>query len=205
MKEIFIGQKFQRLTIIKELEPLVYVLKHGSSKGQTRKARRYLCQCSCGRTTKSRRYSLMQGLSRSCGCLRADELSIYPIGRKEKGASYLRYMFGYYTRNARRKGTPFTLTGGQFANLVQQNCFYCGEPPVERKNRKTSRLKNVFHGTAVCNGIDRLNPALGYAPNNCVACCKICNIAKHTMSVDEFMSWIERVGAHTRLRLRRRV
>lgn len=34
---------------------------------------------------------------------------------------------------------------------------------------------------------------LGYSISNCVACCKVCNYAKHIMNYQEFINWIDLV------------
>ncbi len=46
------------------------------------------------------------------------------------------------------------------------------------------------------NGVDRLDNAKGYTLENSVPCCKHCNIAKRSMTVDEFKQWISKVYAH---------
>ena len=46
------------------------------------------------------------------------------------------------------------------------------------------------------NGIDRVDSTMGYAIDNCVPCCKTCNIAKHTMTTIEFAGWINRAYQH---------
>ena len=38
--------------------------------------------------------------------------------------------------------------------------------------------------------IDRIDNTKGYIPGNVRSCCKHCNLAKHTMSEEEFNSWI---------------
>lgn len=53
------GEKFGRLTVLKGIEP--------------RNGRRYwLCRCSCGREKEILGYSLRNGKTRSCGCLRIE-------------------------------------------------------------------------------------------------------------------------------------
>lgn len=51
------GKVFKRLTVIKRLE--------NNSQGQSR----WLCQCSCGNTTKTVGSKLTSGRTTSCGCL----------------------------------------------------------------------------------------------------------------------------------------
>jgi hypothetical protein len=54
-----IGTRFTRLTVIKELDRL-------------HKQRRYLCRCDCGSEIAAYRPNLLQGRSRSCGCLKRE-------------------------------------------------------------------------------------------------------------------------------------
>jgi hypothetical protein len=44
-------------------------------------------------------------------------------------------------------------------------------------------------GGFTSSGLDRLDSNLGHTYSNVVACCKRCNWAKRTMSVDEFYAW----------------
>ena len=47
------------------------------------------------------------------------------------------------------------------------------------------------------SGIDRVNSEKGYVKNNVVPCCKVCNIAKHNMSQNDFFNWINKVYNYT--------
>jgi hypothetical protein len=47
-----------------------------------------------------------------------------------------------------------------------------------------------LNGEFVYNGIDRLDCAIGYQPNNVVSCCAICNRAKGDMPFEAFIEWI---------------
>ena len=57
-----IGQTFARLTVVKEAPRL-------------HRKRRWHCVCSCGGSTIAYQWSLKSGRSRSCGCLKAEELN----------------------------------------------------------------------------------------------------------------------------------
>jgi hypothetical protein len=57
------------------------------------------------------------------------------------------------------------------------------------------RLNGVFIG----NGVDRVENSLGYSVDNCVACCKICNWMKLTLSVDEFKAHVIKIARHMEL------
>lgn len=63
-------------------------------------------------------------------------------------------------------------------------------------------LENIFNGQ-VCHycgkadwrelGCDRIDNSLPHTPENCVPCCKMCNIKKGTMSYDEYMKKIGKI------------
>lgn len=46
------------------------------------------------------------------------------------------------------------------------------------------------------NGIDRVDNNKGYTLNNCVPCCKTCNQAKHRLSQEYFIEWVEKIYKH---------
>ena len=64
-----IGRRFNRLTVVSE-----------ATKAQRK--RRWNCSCSCGGWTTAYQWSLLAGRSRSCGCLRAEELSKLQADRR---------------------------------------------------------------------------------------------------------------------------
>ena len=43
------------------------------------------------------------------------------------------------------------------------------------------------------SGIDRIDSKEGYNINNCVPCCKICNMMKNNLSIDMFLSKIKQI------------
>lgn len=54
------GKKFGRLTVLKEVEPIMRPVG---------RSRRYLCKCECGNTKICLQYRLRNGGVKSCGCL----------------------------------------------------------------------------------------------------------------------------------------
>ena len=93
--EIKPGEKYGRLTIIKEIEPYV-------TPGNGRKQRRVLCSCDCdGKEVEVRLSALTRGITVSCGCVRKKDIKpgdkygrltivkeiepyMYKSGRKER-------------------------------------------------------------------------------------------------------------------------
>lgn len=69
------GQRFGKWTVLKKSEN-----KRNISNGETM----YLCECDCGTVREIRRYSLVSGASKSCGCVSATYLAEMPT-RVKKG------------------------------------------------------------------------------------------------------------------------
>lgn len=53
-----------------------------------RKGRRCICQCDCGKQVEKDWYDVKRGVTRSCGCLRADELKERTVKPVEAGSVY---------------------------------------------------------------------------------------------------------------------
>ncbi len=117
--------------------------------------------------------------------------------RHAPGSSTRNSVYGWYKYRAEGKGLDFLLTSDQFHVIVQNPCHYCGAAPSNVK-RLTKNVDAEWRKLTeyTYSGLDRRDNALGYTPENCVSCCKQCNVAKNTYSLDEFYSWIERVRAH---------
>ncbi len=60
-----IGNTYNRLTILE----LDYVVKTSKTSGTIYKDVMATCQCACGHTTDIKLYSVVHGITRSCGCL----------------------------------------------------------------------------------------------------------------------------------------
>lgn len=145
------------------------------------------CECSCtGRMVSVKGKNLIAGLSESCGCIRKERqheaVSLPP------GEAKLRNMMSLYRRGAKLRSLDFSLSAEQFSDLIKRNCTYCDAPPAPRYNSQKSN-KYIFS----CNGIDRLNPDLGYISGNCVPCCKTCNSMKSDMSFIQFFKHIHKI------------
>jgi len=74
-----------------------------------------------------------------------------------------------YKYTAKGRGIIFNLNKNTLDELFKMKCTYCG---------------NFKDG---CNGIDRINSNLSYTINNCVSCCKTCNVMKLNFSEREFL------------------
>jgi hypothetical protein len=133
--------------------------------------------CECGTTRVLSRSKLGSGQSLSCGCSRVE--SIERI-RDEK--------VYHYKNGAKSRCLAFELPNEEVYLLFSQNCFYCGTEPSNVRRRKKGGSEFRY------NGIDRVDNAKGYTSGNVVSCCKSCNIAKHAMPAQDFISLCKRVA-----------
>lgn len=145
-------------------------------------------QCSCGTVREVRLDAYRNGRSMSCGCYR-EELSRAGIGkyRLAEGESARRQLLLIYKKGAERRGHAFTLTRDQFFEITTSICHYCGRVPAQRLDKRLIGS----NGVAIYNGIDRLDNSAGYTRKNCVSCCKVCNYAKHNMTYEAFLGWLD--------------
>ena len=108
-----------------------------------------------------------------------------------RGEAGFKLLYASYRDYSRKVSRDFNLTKDQFRALAESACFYCGSPPMSVKTGASNRLMTGW-GTYIYNGIDRVDNSKGYTTSNCVACCEICNRAKHTRSADTFVEYIRR-------------
>lgn len=94
----------------------------------------------------------------------------------------LGYHYGIYKWAANKRSIGFYLSEREFESIVVQPCYYCGEGQTIKYRTKSFEL----------NGIDRIDNLGGYVLGNVRPCCRICNVAKGSMTEKEF---IEKVTA----------
>lgn len=149
--------------------------------------------CACGVIKKVSANTLRFGRVNSCGCTALKEMGEkvrerHEKKRKETGSNPAKKeVFMRYRMRASRKGIPFELTHVDFERITTSSCWYCGIAP----SQTCKRHGYVFN----YNGIDRVVPALGYVAGNCVAACRVCNMAKGSQTVEEFKTWLQRISS----------
>ncbi len=175
------GRIFGKLTVIRRDE----------SKINIKKGSYWICQCECGNMAYPSRKSLMDG-TRSCGCLQKDIASgkAKPYAGSDKNA-----WLAKYKRRARDNNVEFTLTDEEFFTICSKNCFYCDVPPSHKSHGYITK-KDV--GQYLANGIDKIDPTIGYVIYNCVPCCKMCNFMKTNKSLDVFVNKIFEIADNMR-------
>lgn len=181
------GDKHGRLTVV-------------SHKGKDQRGKHlWLCLCDCGKEKIVVSDNLSSGKSNSCGCLKAEFLArsgnqygIY----KDREIALLKVQYSHLKRRDKSKGFDGTMTLDEFCSLSKSPCKYCGleySKEIEDRLNESKKGARLSDHTLKCNGIDRVDSSLGYSKDNSVPCCKYCNIAKNTMSKDEFYKWVKRV------------
>lgn len=171
------GKKYNYLTVLAEDVPVI------TSQGN--KSRRWIFKCDCGNTKSISPSNVFSGSTKSCGCKKKeitnkainkyyDNKYKYPVERR---------LYSSYKKH----GKDFNLSLEKFIEIVNQPCNYCGTEPIKTRFNKTkSKSKKL-------NGVDRINSSVGYTEKNVVSCCTICNVAKNTMSVKQFLEWVNKI------------
>lgn len=150
----------------------------------------WLCKCSCGNIKSINQCNLKSGKSKSCGCLRnevgAARLKKLKRIKYDEGVGSCNFLWNRYKQGAKKRKIGFYLSQDEFQELTSQNCYYCNIEP------KQYIIGHRSNGPYLYNGIDRIDSNDDYVDYNCVPCCEHCNRAKHLMTHDEFIDWIER-------------
>lgn len=181
------GKSFGRLKVISYHSSIQY----GSSKKKN-----WRCICTCGNEVLVNTGALTSGNTKSCGCLHS-EISVtnsinsrHKLAKKNSGYTTI---YNRYICNARDRNLEFSLSKIEFIELLNSNCYYCNIEPSAIYDKNYYNIKY--------NGVDRIDNNIGYTTSNVVACCKFCNIAKNNNSLDDFLSWINRlIDNHTNLK-----
>lgn len=120
----------------------------------------WLCECECGNLTKVRISSLINGSTKSCGCIHIEQL----IKRSTK--------HGYSKRgNTLRIYNIWCLMRRRCNNSTSKDFKYYGARSIKICNEWSNF--EIFHTWALSNGysenltIDRINNNGNYEPNNC--------------------------------------
>ncbi len=84
--------------------------------------------------------------------------------------------YSVYKVSSNSKQLSFELTKGDFVEMVEKGCHYCGV--IQEKG---------------FNGIDRLDSSEGYIISNCVSCCEMCNYMKGCLGPTIFINRVEHI------------
>lgn len=179
VRSIRVGDKFGMLTVLEY-----------SHRGGSLGVPYFKFQCECGTEKVMNGYRIANGNAVSCGCYRRKR--VVEIGWKRKlpqKEAAVRALFCRYRCRSKDRHIEFSVSQDAFRELVIKPCTYCGK---FRPLNLRSHLKNI----AYLSGLDRINSASGYVPGNVVPACCACNVAKASMSADEFRQWVDDVYNH---------
>lgn len=185
-----IGKKFGKLLVLER--------HYKNSKANKT---RFKCNCDCGNTIVVVGSSLVNGHATSCGCYRNANNKVNKLSPPGQVSYLIKY--GSCKKAAFSRDLGFSLTKEQHKDLILQNCYYCGDPPIKynpyitlnKVGRKYPILQETIdRAWIVANGIDRVNNAIGYTIENCVPCCHPCNEAKSDRSAEEYLKRCCRVA-----------
>jgi hypothetical protein len=179
------GQIFSRLTVLS----YVGKTKWGGSV--------WSVQCECGTIKSVSGRALLQGGTKSCGCLHSEQAADKgriqgSNNRKGEGVAAKNLVIDSYKKRANRLGFVYELTVKEFDNLTSKNCTYCGSEFSNRSGRATN-----MNGYFYYNGIDRIDSTKGYTIDNCVTCCATCNKMKLQYGVKDFIQHITKIYKHS--------
>ncbi len=150
--------------------------------------RYWVFKCDCGKEKTIDLLCVKEGKSKSCGCISIEKArELCKAKRLGNGEAAANATLLTYIRNAKKRNIEFNLTKEEFLWFTKQDCNYCGDGP-----------SNVYKSTSgsgdyIYNGIDRVNPKLNYTFDNCVPCCKTCNVSKTDKSLEEYNEWLIRL------------
>lgn len=161
-----LGKKFHDLTVISF-----------AGKGKYRGAM-WECICVCGKKCIVPGGHLRANMRKSCGCRSQSRI-------EETGVNIL---FSGYRSKASKRKLDFNLDLKSFEKLIKGKCNYCGIDRSQMLRRQKAKTLQILY-----NGIDRIDPTLGYSLENCVSCCKYCNQSKSNLSLDEWRDHLNRI------------
>lgn len=147
----------------------------------------WLCKCSCGTFKTYLTSTLRAGRAISCGCVRNERIGNFK--RLPGDLTGKNRLIAIYRKSAKKRNLSFEITEKHFFILTKQKCHYCGVEPFNSTKTIAPRGKVPY----IYNGIDRIRHDTGYTIENCVPCCRPCNLAKNIHSYDVFIQYLDRI------------
>jgi hypothetical protein len=202
--EILIGQKFGLLTVISRSDRCKQYIQKRMRGGQMvafhriTSKRYWICRCHCGATSEVDGYHLLNGNTKSCGCLHKRKGKDSPFF-KGCGEIPLNY-FTQIKRGARgggilnRKPKEFLVTIEYLWNqFLTQNkrCALTGLPLSFDGTSKENKFKETSKQTA---SLDRIDSSKGYIEGNIQWIHKDVNIMKNDLDSSKFFYYCKLIN-----------
>ena len=92
--------------------------------------------------------------------------------------------FYIYKYSAKKRHINFEIDFNFFKQMVTDKCHYCS---------------HTYEKDGYLLGIDRFNNCVGYLEDNCVSCCKMCNMIKCSYDVNIFKNKIKHILSYSKL------
>lgn len=181
------GYKYGRWTVVR-------YAGHSSSG----KDRLLECECECGEKRTVRKCILLNGDSRSCGCMKNEKARARRIALGAPLAvAAANNHYRSYKINSSRRGFSFDMSMEEFQYVTSLQCHYCSasakEHQITRKTGRSGPRYKVMSGY-FANGLDRIDSSVGYRSDNVLPCCFVCNSSKSNMSYGDFLKMCNRVA-----------
>jgi hypothetical protein len=159
-----LGQKFDKLTVIEEVE-----------ERNVRGLVRWKCLCDCGKITIVNGSALKGEAVRSCGCLHRENQY-----ESIKLAAFRGHLYG-----AKDRGIVCYLTFEEYVAIALQPCVYC---------TNFSKRKNVSTKAELeFNSVDRRDNEPYYKLENCQSVCFTCQFMKQDLPHKEFLEHVRAI------------
>ena len=172
-----VGKKFGKLTVSSKVRVSV------GEAGRKQTVADFVCECGTRKALPLSR--VMRGAAQSCGCLKKESRKENRIPTEQL---LKRAIFRQYKQGASVRGMQFLLPEEKFFQMILMPCHYCGSPPSNV--RRMRRYEDYY----IYGGIDRKQNDLGYTEENCVPCCKTCNLLKKAMPYSVFVNHVAAIA-----------
>lgn len=144
------------------------------------------CICDCGKEVVVLATSLRCKNTTSCGCWRILANAKYSPEEASARRAYKNIKYD-------KRGIENNISFEYFYNKSQDNCYYCNAPPSNLIKSENHSDYFKSNGNFAYNGFDRVDSSKGYSEDNVVTCCKYCNKAKSSFSINEFCLHINKI------------
>ncbi|MCR5258486.1 MAG: hypothetical protein K6E40_10055 [Desulfovibrio sp.] len=138
------GRRFGRLVVVQEAHP---------DRGYHP---RWLCKCDCGNTKEIAHYNLLDGTTRSCGCLARDLLTVHGDALYKKRTRLYCVWIAIKQRCMNKNNKRYEMYGGRGIKLCDEWLHYA--------NFKEWAINNGYRRGL---SIDRIDNKGDYEPSNC--------------------------------------